>query len=48
MPIQVTRLIDWVTNHVGDFDRNTWICIGIGLIATGFVTLRGFGSRTNY
>lgn len=48
MPRQLIRLIDYVTDKVGEFDRNTWILIGIGLIVTAFVTMRGFGSRTNY
>ena len=48
MPVQLTRLLDWVTDKVGDFDRNTWIGIGVGLIVIAFVTMRGFGSRTNY
>jgi hypothetical protein len=48
MPIQVTRALDWVTNRVGDFDRNTWIVIGVGLTVFAFVSMRGFGSRSNY
>ena len=48
MPRQITRFIDFVTNRVGEFDRNTWIVIGVSLIVIAFVTMRGFGSRTNY
>jgi hypothetical protein len=48
MPYQVTRFIDHVTNKVGEFDRNTWIIIAVFLVTTGFMCLRGFGSRTNY
>jgi hypothetical protein len=48
MPIQVTRFIDYVTRTVGQFDRNTWIVIGVGLVVVGLVTMRGYGSRQNY
>jgi hypothetical protein len=44
----IWRLIDVVTRHAGQLDRHQWVFVGLLVFGLGLLTLRGFGSRTNY
>lgn len=44
----VWRLVDDVTRHAGQLDRQQWILLSVVVLMLGLVTMRGFGSRNNY
>jgi hypothetical protein len=48
MPYQVWRIVDVVTQQAGHLDRHQWIGISVLVLVLGLITMRGFGSRSNY
>jgi len=48
MPYQVSRLIDRVTDFAGRLDWPQWIMVSVIVLVVGLISLRGFGSRSNY
>lgn len=40
--------VDVVTRHASQLDRQQWITLSILVLVIGLISLRGFGSRTNY
>jgi len=42
------RLIDTATRYAGQLDRNQWVMVSVLVLGLGLLTLRGFGSRSNY
>ena len=44
----VSRVVDEVTRYAGRLDRQEWVYVSVGVLILGLITLRGFGSRTNY
>jgi hypothetical protein len=48
MHYQVSRIIDVITQNAGRFDRQDWVLISFLVLVLGLITMRGFGSRTNY
>jgi hypothetical protein len=45
---QVWRIIDVVTLRAGQLDRQQWVILSVLVLVLGLVTMRGFGSRSNY
>jgi len=48
MSYQVSRYVDLVTQYAGRLDREQWVTISVLVLVLGLITLRGFGSRSNY
>ena len=48
MPYQIWRLVDDLTRMAGQLDRQQWIIVSLLVLVIGMVSMRGFGSRTNY
>jgi len=48
MPYQVWRFVDLVTLYAGQLDRQQWIAVSVLVLVLGLITMRGFGSRSNY
>ena len=44
----VWRVIDDVTRHAGELDRQQWVVLSVLVLGLGLLTMRGFGSRNNY
>ena len=45
---QVWNFIDDVTRYAGRLDQQQWITISVLVLVLGLITMRGFGSRSNY
>jgi hypothetical protein len=45
---QISRFIDQATRLAGQLDRQQWIIVSVLVLVLGLVTMRGFGSRSNY
>jgi hypothetical protein len=48
MPILITRVINIITCYAGQLDRQQWVIVSFLVLGLGLLTLRGFGSRSNY
>ena len=48
MAYQVWRFVDIVTRYAGQLDRQQWVVLSFLVLVLGLVTMRGFGSRSNY
>ena len=48
MSYQVSRYVDLVTQYAGRLDREQWVTISVLVLVLGLITLRCFGSRSNY
>ena len=48
MPYPILRVINVVTCYAGQLDRQQWVVISFLVLGLGLLTLRGFGSRSNY
>ena len=42
------RIIETVTRLAGQLDRQQWVIVSFLVLGLGLLTLRGFGSRSNY
>jgi hypothetical protein len=48
MPNPIWRVINVVTCYAGQLDRQHWVVISFLVLGLGLLTMRGFGSRSNY
>jgi hypothetical protein len=48
MPYPVTRFLNVMTSYAGQLDRHQWLFISLLVLGLGLLTMRGFGSRSNY
>ena len=48
MPLPIWRAINVITLYAGQLDRQQWVVISFLVLGLGLLTLRGFGSRSNY
>jgi hypothetical protein len=48
MPNPIWRVINIITTYAGQLDRQQWVVISFLVLGLGLLTLRGFGSRSNY
>jgi len=48
MAYQVWRYVDVVTRYAGQLDRQQWVMLSVFVLVLGLITMRGFGSRSNY
>jgi len=48
MPLPIWRAINVITIYAGQLDRQQWVVISFLVLGLGLLTLRGFGSRSNY
>jgi len=44
----IYRVLNLVTSYAGQLDRQQWVVISFLVLGLGLLTLRGFGSRSNY
>jgi hypothetical protein len=45
---QVWHYVYLVTRYAERLDRQQWIAISVLVLVVGLITMRGFGSRSNY
>jgi hypothetical protein len=48
MPFPIYRAVNLITNYAGQLDRQQWLVVSILVLGLGLLTMRGFGSRSNY
>ena len=48
MPLPISRFLNVLTLYAGQLDRQQWVVISFLVLGLGLLTLRGFGSRSNY
>jgi hypothetical protein len=48
MPYPIWRVVNVITCYAGQLDRQQWVVISFLVLGLGLLTLRGFGSRSNY
>jgi hypothetical protein len=48
MPFSIWRVVNIVTCYAGQLDRQQWVVISFLVLGLGLLTMRGFGSRSNY
>jgi len=44
----VSHLLQEVMQVIDSLDREEWMLVLVGVIVVGFLSLRGFGSRSRY
>jgi hypothetical protein len=45
---RVCHFIDSVTRSASQLDRQQWLVLSILVLVIGLISMRGFGSRSNY
>jgi hypothetical protein len=48
MPLPIWRVFNVITSYAGQLDHQQWVIVSFLVLGLGLLTLRGFGSRSNY